>query len=107
MKFPSFKWIVLIAFLFTLCYLNNRYEVFALNFQKGQGIEKAEGTFRVMTWNVNAPLGTEDVKVLRAELIPEIEKLNPDILCLQELSALSSNEIITSLDIFLAIIITV
>ncbi len=98
MKFPSFKWIVLIAFLLTLCYLNNRYEIFALNIPKGQDNEKAEGTFRVMTWNVNAPLGTEDVEYVRNGLISEIEKQDPDILCLQDLSLKIFKEIQNSLD---------
>lgn len=98
MKFPSFKWIVLFAFLLTLCYLNNRYEIFALNIPKGQDNEKAEGSFRVMTWNVNAPLGTEEVEYVRNGLISEIEKQEPDILCLQELSPIIFKEIQNSFD---------
>lgn len=98
MKFPSFKWIVLIAFLLTLCYLNNRYEIFALNIPKGQDNEKAEGSFRVMTWNVNATMGTEDVEYVRNGLIAEIEKQDPDILCFQELSLIIFKQIQNSLD---------
>ena len=51
-----------------------RYEIFAVNIPKGEGTEKAEGCFRVMTYNVNASLGTEDVEYVRNGLIAEIEK---------------------------------
>ena len=97
MKYPSFKWIVLISFLFTLCYLNNRYEIFALNIPKGQGIEKEEGSFRVMTYNVNGPADDEDGMVKKG-ILEEIKKLDPDILCLQELSPRIFKEIQNSLD---------
>lgn len=92
------KWLLPIAILISLCYLNARYEIFALNIPKGQDNEKAEGSFRVMTWNVNASLGTEDVEVVRNGLIAEIEKQDPDILCLQELYPLIFNQIQNSLD---------
>lgn len=73
------KYFLLFALLFTILCVNNRYEIFAVNIPKGQENEKAEGSFRVMTWNVNAPLGTEDVEEVRAELIAEIEKQDSDI----------------------------
>ena len=98
MKFSFIKWFILIVAILLIICINNRYEIFALNFQKGQGIEKGEGSFRVMTWNVNAPLGTEDVEYVRNGLISEIEKQDPDILCLQELSPKIFKEIQNSLD---------
>jgi len=51
-----------------------------------------------MTWNVNVSQWTEDVEVVRAELIGEIEKEEPDILCLQELSPKIFKQIQNSLD---------
>lgn len=98
MKFSFIKWFILIVALLLIIYVNNRYEIFALNIPKGQENEKAEGSFRMMTWNVNASLGTEDVEVVRNGLITEIEKQDPDILCLQELSPNIFKEIQNSLD---------
>lgn len=98
MKLPSFKWIILIAIILSLCYVNNRYEIFAVNIPKGQGIKKSEGSFRVMTWNINAFLGMKEAEDVRTGLVSEIEKLNPDILCLQELSPKIFKEIQNSLD---------
>ena len=51
-----------------------------------------------MTWNVNAPLGTEDVEIVRTGLISKIEKYDPDILCLQELSKKQFKKIHVPLD---------
>ena len=79
------KIFLLIALLFTILYVNNRYEIFAMNIPKGEGIEKAEGSFRVMTWNVNGLVDDEDGTVKKG-ILEEIERLNPDILCFQELS---------------------
>ena len=92
------KWLIPLAILIALCCINAHYEIFALNIPKGQGNEKAEGSIRVMTWNVNAPLGTEDVEYVRNGLISEIEKQNPDILCMQELSPIIFKQIQNSLD---------
>lgn len=97
MKFPSYKWIVLIAFLLTLCYLNNRYEIFALNISKGQGNEKTEGRFRVMTWNVNGPIG-DKAEIKKKGILEEIINWEPDILCFQELSPKPFKEMKVSLD---------
>lgn len=41
MKLPSFKWFFPIAVLLTICYVNNRYEIFALNIPKELGNKKA------------------------------------------------------------------
>ena len=68
------KWLIPIVILIALCCINAHYEIFALNIPKGEGTEKAEGCFRVMTYNVNASLGTEDVEYVRNGLIAEIEK---------------------------------
>ncbi len=98
MKLPSYKWIILIAILLTICYINNRYEIFALNISKGQGNKKAEGSLRVMTYNINAPLGSEDPETVKKGIIEAVEKEEPDILCLQELSKSLFKKIQVSLD---------
>lgn len=85
MKFPSFKWIVLIVLLFTILYVNNRYEIFALNIPNGEGMEKPEGSFRVVTYNVNDHRD-EDPEIVKKEILEVIESLGPDILCFQELT---------------------
>lgn len=82
------KILLLIALLFTILYVNNRYEIFAVNIPKGEGIEKEEGSFRVMTWNVNGPVDDEDGTVKKG-ILEEIERLEPDILCFQELLPLA------------------
>ena len=97
MKLPSYKWIILFAVLLTICYLNNRYEIFALNIPEGQGNEKAEGCFRVMTYNVNGPAGDE-YGMVKKGIIEEIKKLEPDILCFQELSLQAYKEMQVALD---------
>ena len=68
-----------------------------MNIQKGEGIEKAEGSFRVMTWNVNGPVDDE-YKTLKKGILEEIERLDPDILCFQELSFKFFQDIQFSLD---------
>lgn len=78
--------------------MNNRYEIFAVNFPKGEGIEKAEGSFRVMTYNVNATMGDEDPEVVKNGIVDVVERNQPDILCLQELSSKIFKEIQVSLD---------
>lgn len=97
MKLPSFKWLILISILIALCYVNVRYEIFALNIPKSQGKEKAEGCFRVMTWNVNGPLKDKD-GVVKKGILDEIKKWEPDILCFQELSPKPFKEMKVSLD---------
>ena len=58
--------------------------MFALNFPKG-GV-KEEGSIRVMTYNINATLGRNEPTVILSEILDAVEKHNPDIVCLQELS---------------------
>lgn len=96
MKFSAIKWIFLIAVLFVLWHLNNRYEVFALNLISVN--DHNNGFFRVMTYNINAPLGDEDVEMIRESLIDEIDEQKPDILCIQELSPVIFQHIQSSLD---------
>ncbi len=68
-----------------------------MNIQKGEEIEKAEGSFRVMTWNVNGPVDDEDGTVKKG-ILEEIERLEPDILCFQELLPQAFREMKVSLD---------
>lgn len=68
-----------------------------MNIPKGEGIEKVEGSFRVMTWNVNGPIDDEDGTV-KKRILEEIERLEPDILCFQELSPQAFKEMQASLD---------
>lgn len=98
MNLSFLKWFIIIVAVSFIFYTNNRFEIFAVNIPKVKSNEKAEGCFRVMTWNINAPLGTEDVEYVRNGLISEIEKQDPDILCLQELSQKIFKEIQNSLD---------
>ena len=91
------KYFLLIAILLTILYVNNRYEIFAVNIPKGEGVEKTEGSFRVMTWNVNGPVDDEDGTVKKG-IIEEIERLEPDILCFQEFSPQVFKEMHASLD---------
>lgn len=98
MKKTLLKWLILIVIFLALCYVNVRYEVFALNFPKVQGKEKSEGCIRVMSWNVNASLGFEDLDFVKYRLISEIDKQDPDILCIQELSYSNFLKMQASLD---------
>lgn len=84
MKFSGIKWILLLAAIIAVWRINSFYEFFALNTRNGQHNEE-EG-FRVMTYNVNATLGDEDVEMVKSGLLKEIHRQSPDILCLQELS---------------------
>ncbi len=86
MKISAFKlvYLLLLTIIVVLCVINNRYEVFALNFPKGG--EKEEGYVRVMTYNLNATLGSNDPTVILSEIIDCVEKHSPDLVCFQELS---------------------
>ena len=96
MKFSGIKWILLLAAIIAVWRINSFYEFFALNTQNGQHNEE-EG-FRVMTYNVNATLGDEDVEMVKSGLLKEIHRQSPDILCLQELSLRAIRAIIPTLD---------
>lgn len=94
----SLKVFIPIAFILALCYINFHYEIFALNIPKGQGNEKPEGCFRVMTYNINAPMGSRDPEIIKEEIIEVVKEHNPDIMCLQELSTGIFEQIQVSLD---------
>lgn len=68
-----------------------------MNIPKGEGIEKEEGCFRVMTWNVNGSVDDEDGTVKKG-ILEEIERSEPDILCFQELLPQAFREMQVSLD---------
>lgn len=95
MKSYLFKF-ALILVVVILGFINIKYQFFAFNLPRSQ--KNVEGSFRVMTYNVNGPSGSDDVEELKRGLINEIEKQNPDILCLQELSLITFKQIQTSLD---------
>ena len=95
MKLKTIKWAFFICLFAAVCYINLRYEIFALNTFDQRGTEE---TFRVMTYNVNAPLGNEDIDALRLGLIDKINHHRPDILCLQELSSANFGKIKNTLD---------
>lgn len=44
-----------------------------------------EYSFRVMTYNLNAAKEIKDIQIFKEELINEIERISPDLLCVQEL----------------------
>jgi len=90
------KWFLPIVILILLFGVNWYYEFFAFNIYRQ--VQKESGTFRVMTFNINASRDIYDVEVFKKGLIAEIEKQNPDILCLQELSLSNFLKIQSSLD---------
>ena len=96
MKLSVFKWILLLTGLLILWCLNIKFEVFALNNQSGH--VRKDDNIRVMTYNVNATLGDENIESVKKGLVEEINKHNPDILCLQELSSKVFEELQTTLD---------
>ncbi len=97
MKFFSLKFILLIAILIAIVCINAKYEIFAVNFPKDN--VKEEGSFRVMTYNVfGSPVRVKDVEEFRRGLIEEIDKQNPDVLCMQEMTPPIFKQISNSLD---------
>ena len=89
MKLSAIKWIIVFAALFVSWYVNNRYEVFALNLFRAS--DQFNGSFRVMTYNINAPLDDESEEI-KTILIDEINIQKPDILCLQESSTIFNTD---------------
>ncbi len=80
----KFFYITILAAVVVAIYcLNVRYEIFAVNIPKGE--EKGDEYLRVMTYNVNTFTNMKDVDGFRKGLIEEIDRHNPDILCLQDL----------------------
>ncbi len=96
MKKLVLKWFILVVALLLLLYNNSQFEFIALNIYSDK--EKTNRGFRVMTYNVNATLGNEDIEFVRAGLLKEIQKQSPDILCLQELSSTIIKIVVPSLD---------
>ncbi len=90
------KWLILIIALLVLLLFNYQYEILALNISDDK--PKSKRSFRVMTYNVNATLGDEDIESMRKGLVEEIDRHNPDILCLQELSLQVFGQVHTTLD---------
>ena len=75
---------------------NNHYEFFAFNSLNSN--EKIDGSFRVMTYNINAPWGNEDAEVIKTQLNDIIFTHETDILCIQEMSGKIFGKIKNSLD---------
>ena len=96
MKLSVIKWILLFAAIIAVWRINSFYEFFALNSKNGQ--QNEEEGFRVMTYNVNATLGDEDVEMVKSGLLKEIHIQSPDILCLQELSLRAIKAVKPALD---------
>ena len=96
MKKSVIIWFTTIIVLLALLWINSQFEFFALNFNGDK--TKKDGSFRVMTYNVNATLGDEDIETLRTGLLREIQKHSPDILCLQELSSRISKAVLPTID---------
>ena len=94
MKF--FYLILGLAVLAAVYCVNVRYEVFALNMPKRQ--EKRDECLRVMTYNVNTTSSLKDVDGFKNGLIEEIDRHNPDVLCLQDLVPEIFKQVQTSLD---------
>ena len=92
----ALKWFSLIIVLFLLWHINAHYEIIALNPRRT--IEKGDDCIRVMTYNVNASLDDNDVESMKTGLLKEIQRQSPDILCLQELSAKMTKEVVPSID---------
>ena len=78
--------VLLLASVFAVGRVNSRYEIFAVNRQMNDN--NKVGTFRVMTYNINAPIVDDNIESVKAILIGEINKQSPDILCLQESSTI-------------------
>lgn len=91
-----FLWFILIVIIVAIYCVNVRFEIFGLNIPKGQ--EKREEYFRVMTYNVNATSSLKDVDGFKKGLIEEINRHNPDVLCMQELVPEVFKQVRSSLD---------
>ena len=96
MKKSVLKWFILIVALLAILHVNYQYEFIALNINCDE--PKSDESFRVMTYNVNASLGDEDIESVRKGLLKEIQKQSPDILCLQELSSALIKAVMPSMD---------
>ena len=95
-KITYIKWFLIAAVLVAIYCVNVRYELFALYMPKGQ--ETGDECLRVMTYNVNTTSNLKDVDGFKRGLIEEINRHNPDVLCLQELVPEIFKQVQTSLD---------
>ena len=77
-----FLLILLIVAVIAIWRVNSSYEIFAINVKSGDDNEV--GTFRVMTYNINAPASNENIDSIKQIFLDEIERQSPDVLCLQE-----------------------
>lgn len=73
-----------------------QYEIFTFNFPKGS--KKMDCCFRLMAYNINASLGSEDANLVKNVIINELEYNKPDILCIQDLSQVVYKKIQSPLD---------
>lgn len=97
MRNCSFRFILLFILLLTIAILNVKYEIFALNIP--HEVEKEEGSFRVMTYNIyGSGENVKDVEEFKRGLIAEIEKQDPDVLCMQEMEPALFKQMSNSLD---------
>ena len=94
----KFFWtlITLFVFCFFLWRINSYFELFALN--NVHNVERGDRVFRVMTYNINAITGNEEIESVKTSLLSEIIKYSPDILCLHEMSSSLYKSVHTSLD---------
>ena len=76
--------------------INSYFELFAVNHTKKS--EHGNKVFRVMTYNINATSENDDIETIRIELLGEVVKYSPDILCFQEMSSTMYKSIHASLD---------
>ena len=95
-KIIIIKWFLMVVVIVAIYCVNVRYELLALNIPKDQ--EKVDECLRVMTYNVNTTSSMKDVDGFKKGLIEEIERHNPDVLCLQELVPKIFKQLQTSLD---------
>ncbi len=94
MKVSVIKLMFLCSSVFAFWHINDYYEIFALHVSRATN--HSNDSFRVMTYNVNGPLG--EIDKVRVRFVDEIDELEPDILCIQEISSGKFKRIQSSLD---------
>lgn len=96
MKHSLFKSFIIVLAIIVVVLINNHYEIFTVNGPMICHVEDEQ--FRIMTYNINTPFEQEDLSDFKKGLIMEIEKNNPDILCMQEVYSSSFPKIKNSID---------
>lgn len=81
--------IAIVSSILIICSFNNIAELFAFNTPKPFSIEKPQNSIRILDWNVRTftPLDVKNFDVEKSnynDIISEIAKYNPDVICLQE-----------------------